>query len=103
MRRVLGLVVLLAFVVLQNPGIARAGVLSKLFSEWFSTSASRTASEAGQAAARNVDEAVPVPRARDEDRAVEAGKFIVEESAGDALKDGLDRKSDNDRYRRKAY
>ena len=56
MHRVFGLVVLLAFLAVLNPG---------------------TASEAGQ--------------------------FVVEETAGDALKDGFDRTSDKERYRRNPY
>ena len=52
-----------------------------MFQSW----GSKSASEAGQAAARNVDQAVPPARANDDQPLQDAGKFIIKDAAGNVL------------------
>lgn len=89
MRRIMVTCVLSVIVHAATPNPAEAGVFSKLFGEMFQSWGSKSASEAGQAAARNADQAVPPPRATDDEPLQDAGKFIAEEAAGNAAQEGV--------------
>jgi len=98
MRRTLIIVVIISSLHAFSQTPAQAVGLGKLFKELFSSSGSKSASEAGQAAVRQADEGVTAPKSEANDPVLEAGQFLAEEAAGDVIKDSFNARSDDERF-----